>query len=79
MKALFKRIAAAGVLSLTLACGDDKVKGDGGNMGGSTDFVSFVKGLIVSQTGDDTQPVAIEDKTFTDTESITAFDEAFFR
>ncbi len=50
---------------------------DGGGGGAPLEFSAFVLDLVNNQTKDDTLPVTIDDKTFVDSMSPTAFDSLF--
>jgi len=79
MSSPFKPFAAAAMFTglILSSCGGDKdVNVDEPR---SFDFVSFVKGLILTQTGDKTAPLAIDDVMFTDSEDAAAFNDAFFK
>lgn len=45
----------------------------------STEFTTFVRDLIDTQTNDTSSPVTLDDKTFVDTEPANAFPPTFFQ
>ncbi|NBD11292.1 MULTISPECIES: hypothetical protein [Corallococcus] len=73
-------------------CGADDNKPDGSDLPDSgtpdagpdagptgIEFTTFVRDLIDTQTNDTAEPVALDDKTFVDTEPPNAFPPAFFQ
>ncbi|MCE9673234.1 hypothetical protein LY474_36045 [Myxococcus stipitatus] len=52
---------------------------DGGTDGGSTEFTTFVKGLILEKTTDTATPEKLDDKNFADTAPADAFSPSFFQ